>query len=97
MHVAAASPDYVSPEEIPAELIAKEREIAEGQVMGKPANIVEKIVDGKLNAFYDSSCLARQKFIKDDSLTVAELVAQRAKVTGKPLKLASFTRWNLGQ
>jgi len=97
MHVAAASPDYLSPEEIPAEMIAKEREIAEGQVKGKPANIVDKIVEGKLNAFYDASCLARQKYIRDDQLTIAELVAQRAKATGKPLKLVAFTRWNLGQ
>ncbi len=97
MHVAAASPDYLSPDEVPADIIAKEREIAEGQVMGKPANIVEKIVDGKLNAFYDSTCLSRQKFIKDDHLSITELVEKHAKASGKPLKLVAFTRWNLGQ
>lgn len=97
MHVAAASPDYLSPEEVPADMIAKEREIAQGQVKDKPANIMEKIVDGKISAFYDSACLTRQKYIRDDNLTIAELVAQRAKASGKPLKLAGFMRWNLGQ
>ena len=57
MHVAAASPEFLSPEEVPADMIAREREIAAEQVKGKPANIVDKIVDGKLNAFYDSTCL----------------------------------------
>lgn len=97
MHVAAASPEYLSPEEIPADILAREREVAKGQVHGKPANIVDKIVDGKLNAFYDTTCLARQAYIKDDAITIAELVEKRAKASGKPLKLASFTRWNLGQ
>lgn len=97
MHVAAASPDFLAPEDVPADMIAREREIAAEQVKGKPANIVDKIVDGKLNAFYDATCLGRQKFIKNDQLSITELVAERAKASGKPLKLVGFTRWNLGQ
>jgi elongation factor Ts len=97
MHVAAASPDYLSSDDVPADILAKEREIAESQVKGKPANIVDKIVEGKLSAFYDTNCLARQKYIKNDQLTIVELVEQRAKATGKPLKLAGFTRWGIGQ
>ncbi len=97
MHVAAASPDYLSPEMVPAEVISHEREIAQEQIKGKPANIIDKIVDGKVEAFYGSSCLTRQKYIKDDQLTIEELVAQRSKATGKPLKISRFIRWGIGQ
>jgi elongation factor Ts len=97
MHIAAAAPDYLEPEQVPANVLANEKDIAAGQIHNKPANIIEKIVEGKLNAFYDSTCLVRQKFIKDDSLTILELVNKRAKETGKPLKLVNFIRWNVGQ
>lgn len=97
MHVAAASPEYLSPEAVPAAVIDQEREIAQEQIKGKPANIVDKIVGGKLEAFYGTSCLTRQKYIKDDQLTIEELVAQRAKSTGKPLKITRFVRWGLNQ
>lgn len=96
MHSAAAAPDYLSPEEVPAEVVANERDIAAGQMQGKPANIVEKIVEGKINAFYDGVCLLRQKFIKNDAVTIQQLVDARAKETGKPLKLVSFVRWAVG-
>jgi elongation factor Ts len=97
MHTAAAAPDYLSPEKVPAEIITQEQEIARGQIQGKPANIVDKIIEGKLNAYYDANCLVRQKFIKDDSLTIADLVSKRAKETGKPLTLTHFIRWTVGQ
>lgn len=97
MHTAAAAPDYLSPEKVPAEIITQEQDIARGQVQGKPANIVDKIIEGKLNAYYDANCLVRQKFIKDDSITIAELVSKRAKETGKPLALTHFIRWTVGQ
>jgi elongation factor Ts len=97
MHVAAASPEYLSPEKVPQEIVESEKEIAKGQVKDKPANVVDKIVEGKVSAFFDSSCLTRQKFIKDDSLTIAELVNKRAKESGKPLTLTNFIRWTVGQ
>jgi elongation factor Ts len=97
MHVAAAAPEYLSPEAIPANILEHERDIAKSQIKGKPANIIDKIMEGKISAFYDASCLARQKYIKNDELTITELVNQRAKETGKPLKLAGFLRWNVGQ
>lgn len=96
MHVAAASPEYLSPEKVPAAVLENEKEIAKSQVQGKPANIVDKIVEGKLSAFYDAACLSRQKFIRDDSLTITDLVAKRSKEAAKPLTLASFVRWNVG-
>ncbi len=97
MHVAAAAPDYLSPEKVPADVIANEKEIAKSQVQGKPENIIDKIVEGKLKAFYDQACLANQHYIKDDTLTIAQLVANRAKQTGKPLQLVSFIRWVVGE
>lgn len=97
MHAAAAAPEYLSPSEIPQSVIENEREIAKGQMVGKPANIIEKIVDGKINAFYDSCCLLKQKFIKNDAITVTDLVNQHAKQSGQSLTVTSFVRWAVGQ
>lgn len=97
MHVAAASPEFLSPEAVPAEIIAHEKEIVKGQIKGKPANIVDKIVEGKINAYYDANCLIKQKYIKDDSITITDLVNTRGKSNGKTLTLSSFIRWNVGQ
>lgn len=97
MHVAAAHPEFLSPEKVPADLVNHEKEIAKGQIKGKPENIIEKIVEGKVNAYYDSVCLVRQKYIKDDSKSIQQIVEERAKQTGKPLKLTSFIRWSVGQ
>jgi elongation factor Ts len=96
MHVAAESPDYLKPEDVPTEMKGREEEIARGQVQGKPANIIDKIIEGKLNAFYDQVCLLRQKFIKDNTLTIADLVGRQAKKIGKPLVLRRFIRWRVG-
>lgn len=96
MHVAAAHPEYISPEKVPSSIVENEREIAKGQIQGKPANIIDKIVEGKLNAYYDSVCLIRQKYIKDDSISISELIARRAKEVGKPIALTSFIRWSVG-
>jgi elongation factor Ts len=97
MHVAAAAPEFLAPEDVPADVIANERDIANSQMQGKPAAMIDKIVDGKLNAFYDANCLARQKFIKNDALSISDLVSQRAKSAGKSLKLTGFIRWSVGQ
>lgn len=96
MHVAATSPEYLNPSKVPQEIIAQETDIAKGQMQGKPANIMDKIIEGKLNAYYDTACLSRQKFIKNDTVTIDELVAARSKETGKPLALANFIRWSVG-
>lgn len=97
MHVAAASPEYLSPETVPATIIEQEKEIAKSQIKGKPENIVDKIVDGKIKAFYDANCLVCQKYIRDDSLSIADLVNKRAKESGSPLKVTHFERWTVGQ
>lgn len=97
MQVAAASPEYLSPEQVPQAVVDNEKEIARGQVQGKPEFIMNKIIEGKVNAFYDANCLVRQKYIKDDSVTIQELVNRKGKEIGKSLVVASFIRWAVGQ
>ncbi len=89
MHIAAFKPTYILPAEIPAEAVAKEREIASAQVVGKPANIVGKIVDGKINKWYSEVCLMQQPWIHDDKTCLAKLVPG--------LKINKFIRWEVGQ
>ena len=97
MHAAAESPDYLKPAEIPSHVLAREEEIARSQVEGKPANIVDKIVAGKIKAFTDQVCLIHQKYIKDTSVTVEQFLAACAKKIGKPLSIRLFWRWKVGQ
>ena len=98
MHVAAASPQYVSPEEIPAEVVQMEKDIASDQVKDKPANIIEKILQGKLNAFFDQCCLARQKYIRDDTVTVGDYVSRQGVAHGKAdVRILRFLRWMAGK
>jgi len=96
MHVAAAAPEFLTPEKVPQSVIDNEREIARIQIKGKPDNIVEKIVDGKIKAYFDANCLVCQKYIKDDSKTIAEVIADQGKKNGKPLQLVNYLRWNVG-
>ena len=97
MHIAAASPEYLSPEKVPAEVVDYEKEIAKSQMKGKPENIMDKIITGKMNSFYDEHCLLRQKYIKDDSLSISDLVNKRSKESGKELVISDFTRWSIGR
>ncbi len=96
MHVAAADPEYLSVAEIPAEIIQREKEIAAGQIKGKPENIINKIVEGKLQAFYDEACFLDQKFIKDTSVSVSQYVEAYGKKIGKQLAIVRFWRWKIG-
>jgi elongation factor Ts len=99
MQVAAAGADYVRREEIPAERIARERDILVAQVegQGKPAAILEKIIDGKLNKFFAEVCLLEQPYIRDDKRTVADLVQDASGKTGENIVVRRFARFRLGQ
>lgn len=97
MHVAAESPEYLAPTDVPEEINEREREIARSQIQGKPAPIVGKIVEGKVKAFYDQFCLLNQKYIKDNALTVGQLIEKEAKERKKPLAIHSFLRWQIGE
>ncbi len=96
MQVAAASPSFVRREEVDAATLEKEREIAREQLKesGKPAAVIEKIVDGKLAKYYEEACLLEQPFIKDDSKKVADVVKEAAG--GKPFEVVRFARFALG-
>lgn len=103
MHVAAAEPRYVSREEVPADVIEKEREIARAQakndpkMAGKPEQVIEKIVDGRINKFYEETVLNDQPFVKDPSKTVAELVTEKVAKTGERISIRRFTRYKMGE
>jgi len=97
MHVAAEAPEYLSHEEIPERVIEHEKEIARAQIKDKPANILNKILDGKLKAYFDQVCLVNQRFIKDTELSIADLIAKRGKEVGKALKISYFLRWRVGE
>ncbi len=97
MHVAADSPDYLCAEEISSEVKVREEEIARSQVKGKPENVVEKIVAGKMKAFFDEVCLLSQKFIKDNTVSVQQHVESYGKKVGKPMVVTRFWRWKVGQ
>lgn len=97
MHIAAEAPQYLEPSEIPQEIRSSEEDIAKGQVKGKPENVMAKIIEGKLNAFYDQVCLTRQKFVKDPSTTIHALLEKRSKEINKPLKIKRFIRWQIGE
>jgi len=96
MHVAAESPDYLRPEDVPAEVKAKEEEIARSQIQGKPANIADKIVEGKVKAFCDQVCLVCQKYVKDNSITIANLLEKEGKRLGKHIDIKAYHRWKVG-
>src|ERR1700751_1647897 len=97
LHIAAAHPLYVSREDVPGKLIEAEREIYKAQVKGKPANVVEKIVDGKLDKFYSTVCLLEQGFIKNPDQTIGDLLKAKISELGKNIVIRRFTRYLMGE
>jgi elongation factor Ts len=103
MHICASEPLYVHKEDIPADVVEKEREIARGQAQAdpknanKPANIIEKMVEGRLEKFYTESVLLEQPFVKDQAITIGELVTQLTAKTGEKVSIRRFTRYKMGE
>jgi elongation factor Ts len=97
LHIAAASPSYVSRDQVPADLIAKESSIFAAQVEGKPANIIEKIVAGKIDKFYSTICLLEQGFIKNPDLTIQDYINSKIAELGENLRIRRFTRYMVGE
>ncbi len=97
MHIAAASPICIAPEDVPADILAKEREIALAQMADdkKPAEIKEKIVDGKMKKFISSVALLEQPFVKDDKLTIRDLLTQKIATIGEKIEIRRFTRYQI--
>jgi elongation factor Ts len=97
LHIAAAHPLYVGREDVPATLVEAEREIYKAQVKGKPANVVEKIVDGKLDKFYSTVCLLEQGFIKNPDVTIKDLLSSKIAELGENIVIRRFTRYLVGE
>lgn len=96
LHIAATNPPYLQREDVPADTIAKEQEIAAEQVKGKPANVVDKIVEGKINKFFADNCLLEQPFIKDDKLSINDLIKTKIAELGENIVVRRFTRYAVG-
>ncbi len=97
LHIAASHPLYVSRDQVPEKLIAAEREIYAAQVIGKPANIIEKIVDGKVDKFFSTVCLLEQPFIKNPDLTIKDLLNSKIVELGENMIIRRFTRYMVGE
>ncbi|HEY2432918.1 MAG TPA: translation elongation factor Ts [Vicinamibacterales bacterium] len=97
MHVAAASPTYVRREEVPADVIAREKDIYRDQVKDKPAQVIDKIVEGKLNSYYQQFCLLDQASVRDPNVTIGQLVQDAIRILGENITVARFVRMKVGE
>lgn len=103
MHIAAAEPRFVARADIPSEALDKEREIARAQAKNDPKNankpeqVIDKIVEGRLNKFYEEAVLLDQPFVKDPAKTVGELVTEKGAKTGEKITIRRFTRYKMGE
>lgn len=99
MHVAAAAPEYVSPEDVPADVTAKEREIEKAKLeeSGKPADVIEKILDGKIAKYYSQVCLMKQPFVKNPDITIEDMINEKTAAIGEKLAVRRFVRYELGK
>jgi elongation factor Ts len=96
LQIAAANPLYVTRDQVPEADVAKEREIAAAQVVGKPPAAVQKIVEGKLDKFYSTICLIDQPFVKVPEKTVKEILTEKITKIGENIQIRRFTRFQLG-
>lgn len=95
-HIAATSPSYVDRTEVPEDVVAREKEIFAEQVKDKPPAAIEKIVEGKLEKFFEQHCLVDQPFILDTDKTVGQMVTERIATIGENMKIARFSRFEVG-
>ena len=103
MHICASEPRYVNKEEVPADVVEREKEIALGQAMAdpknasKPANIIEKMVEGRVAKVFTEAVLLEQPFVKDQAITIGELAAKVSAETGEKVSIRRFTRYKMGE
>jgi elongation factor Ts len=99
MHIAAASPRWLKPEDVPAELVAKEKEIymEEARNSGKPEAVLAKIADGKMSKFYEDNCLLEQPFVKDPDKKIKDMLADLFTKIGEKMEIRRFTRYQVGE
>lgn len=99
LHIAFAAPRYISREQVPAEVVEEERRIYRAQALeeGKPENVVDRIVQGKLEKFYQSVCLLEQPFVKDEDRTVEQILKEHTALLGENIVVRRFARYELGE
>ena len=99
MQIAAAKPLYVNSSEVPAEVLESEKEILRTQALneGKPAQIVEKMVEGRIKKYYQDFCLMDQQFVKNPDLTIATLINEATLKIGEKISIRRFTRYEMGE
>ncbi len=99
MHIAAAAPRYLTPEEVPEEVLEQEKEIyrKQAEAEGKPPQVIEKIVEGRLRKFYEEVCLLKQPFVKDPKLTIEDLLGELAAKVNEKVVIKRFARFEIGR
>ena len=99
LQIAASAPSYVRVEDIPEEVLEQRRQVEREDALadGKPEEIVERIVEGRLKKFIDEACLLRQEYIRDDDLTIEQLLHQNVAAMGENIVIRRFVRWELGE
>jgi elongation factor Ts len=97
MHIAATSPSYVSREEVPGHILEREKNVLKESVKNKPENVLEKIVQGKLEKFYSEVCLLDQPFVKDDKITIKDYLNELIGKTGENILIRRFVRLQVGE
>ena len=99
MHIAASNPLGIKPEDIPEEIVESEKDIYRAQAldMGKPENILDKIVEGKLKKFYQENCLLNQPFVRDPDISVADLMNELIAKIGENITIKRFVRYQIGE
>lgn len=99
LHIAAMNPQYITSEEVPADELNRETEVLRNQALaeGKPEQIIEKIVAGRMNKFYEEFCLLEQPFVKDDKVKIKELITDTIRKTGENIVVRRFARYALGE
>lgn len=96
LHIAAANPLYVNIEDVPEEVLEKEKEIYKEQVKDKPENIIDQIVQGKVAKYYEEACLMEQPFVKDPDKKIKDIIAEAVSKLGEKIAVRRFVRYNLG-
>jgi len=97
LQIAAAEPRYVSREDVPAALIEREKEVASAQVKNKPPQAIAKIIEGKLDKFYQTVCLLEQGYVRDQNITIKDLVTATVAKLGENILIRRFMRWKVGE
>lgn len=99
LQIAAAKPSYVTPEEVPADVLEAEKEILRQQAIneGKPAQIAERMVEGRIKKYYQENCLLEQAFVKNPDVTIRQLVTEKTAKIGEKIAIRRFTRYEMGE